>query len=59
MVAYARMSVQSQPRERKKSGNRSHSFQCDPNVCRRKDGGEKKGVVVNKGRQKSWTARDN
>lgn len=43
----------------KKSTNRSHSFQCDPNVCRRKDGGEKKGVVVNKGRQKSWTARDN
>lgn len=48
----------SQERE-KKSANRSHSFQCDPNVCRRKDGGEKKGVVVNKGRQKSWTARDN
>lgn len=43
----------------RKSANRPHSFQCDLNVCRRKDEGEKKGVVVNKGRQKSWSSRDN
>lgn len=51
-VAYARTSVQSQPRKREKA-------QTGRTVSSAIDDGEKKGVVVNMGRQKSWTSWDN
>lgn len=42
----------------KRAADRPHNFQRNHNLQKRKEEGEKKGVVVNK-REKSWTAWDN
>lgn len=56
---YPAYSCKSRPREKAvRAADRPHNFQRNHNLQKRKDGGEKKGVVVNK-REKSWSARDN
>ena len=49
---------QGQEKKVVRAADRPHYFQCNHNLQKRKEGGEKKGVVVNKG-EKSWTAQDN